>query len=328
MNTNTILRRLPRNVRTLAFACLAAVPHAAAGADYPVRPVRLVVVASGGAADIFARLIGGHLSSMWGQQIVVDPRPGGSGVVAAQIVARSAPDGHTLLFTFHGHTLTAARGGKLPYDPIKDFTPITQVGASGSILTIHGSSPLQGLKEFVDWTRSTKSNLNVGVPGSGSGGYLAAHIYNQMTGVNAALINNAGSAPALVGVIGKQYDYAFTSVTSAMGFVRTGQLRAIAVTLPKRIKSLPTIPALAEVLPGFDVAGWWGVLGPANIPGQMVATIHAGMAKALATPKLINAFESDGTELVVSSSDDFRAFLARDIDKWRKALASSRETGR
>lgn len=314
-------------MQTLAVGSLAASLHNVEAADYPARPVRLVVVASGGAADIFARLVGSHLSNAWGQQVVVDPRPGGSGVVAAQIVARAAPDGHTLLFTFHGHTLTAARG-KLPYDPVKDFTPITQIGASGSILTIHGTSPIQSLKEFIDWTRTTKANLNAGVPGAGSGGYLAAHTYNQMAGVNAALINNAGSAPALVGVLGKQYDYAFTSVTSAMGFVRNGQLRAIAVTMPKRIKSLPTIPALAEALPGFDVAGWLGVLAPANVPGPVIAQIHSGILKALATPKLANAFEAEGTEVVVNSPDEFTNFLVRDIEKWRKALASSNDKGK
>ena len=319
-------RRVLWLIRALAIAGLAATFHRSEAADYPVRPVRLVVVASGGAADIFARLIGNHLSNAWGQQVVVDPRPGGSGVVAAQIVARAAPDGHTLLFTFHGHTLTAARGGTLPYDPVKDFTPITQIGASGSILTIHASSPIQSVREFIDWTRNTKANLNVGVPGMGSGGYLAAHTYNQMTGVNAALINNAGSAPALVGVLGKQYDYAFTSVTSAMGFVRNGQLRAIAVTMPKRIKALPMIPALAEALPGFDVAGWWGVLAPANAPRPIIVKIHSGIVKALATPRLASAFEAEGTEVVVSSPEEFTTFLSRDIDKWKKALASSRDT--
>ena len=295
-------------------------------ADYPNRPVRLVAVAAGGATDIFARLIGSQLSSAWGQQVVIDPRPGGSGVVAANIVARAPPDGYTLLFTFHAHTLNAARGSKLPYDPVKDFSPITQIGESGSLLTVHGSSSIQNLREFIDWTRSTKSNLNVGVPGIGSGGYLAASTYNQMARVNAALINNAGSAPALIGVMGKQYDYAFTSVTTAMGFVRNGQLRAIAVTTPKRVKALPTIPALAEALPGFDVAGWWGVLAPANVPRPIIAKIHSEIVKALATPRLATAFETEGTEVVVNSPAEFSAFLARDIEKWKKALASSRET--
>ena len=319
-------RRFLWMLRALAITSLAATFARTEAADYPTRPVRLVVVASGGAADIFARLIGNHLSNVWGQQVVVDPRPGGSGVVAAQIVARAAPDGYTLLFTFHGHTLSAARGGKLPYDPVRSFTPITQIGASGSILTVHGASPIQSLPEFIDWTRNTKANLNVGVPGTGSGGYLAAHTYNQMTGVNAVLINNAGSAPALLGVLGKQYDYAFTSVTSAMGFVRNGQLRAIAVTVPKRIKALPTIPALAESLPGFDVAGWVGVLAPANVPGAIIAKIHAGIVKALATPRLASAFEAEGTEVVVSSPDEFSTFLTRDIERWKKALATSRDT--
>jgi tripartite-type tricarboxylate transporter receptor subunit TctC len=257
--------------------------------------------------------------------VVVDPRPGGSGVVAAQIVARAAPDGYTLLFTFHGHTLTAARGGKLPYDPIKDFTPITQIGASGSVLTIHASAPVRNLSEFIDWTRNTKANLNVGVPGIGSGGYLAASTYNQMTGVNAVLINNAGSAPALVGVIAKQYDYAFTSVTSAMGFVRNGQLRAIAVTSPRRIKALPTIPAIAEALPGFDVAGWWGVLAPANVPRPIVNRVHAEIVKALATPKLVSAIEADGTEIVGSSPEEFTAFSAIST---REKIGSGRDAAK
>lgn len=315
----------PRSIRLVAIAVLTTIFSASAAADFPTRPVRLVAVAAGGATDIFARLVGNQLSSVWGQQVVVDPRPGGSGTVAANIVARAPPDGYTLLFTFHAHTLNAARGGKLPYDPIKDFTPITQIGASGSLLTIHGASTVRTLVEFIDWTRNTKSNLNVGVPGLGSGGYLAASTYNQMAGINAALINNAGSAPALVGVMGKQYDYAFTSITTAMGFVRSGQLRAIAVTTPKRIKALPTIPALAEALPGFDVAGWWGVLAPANLPRPLVGKIHSDIVRALATPRLASAFEAEGTEVVVNSPPDFTAFLARDVEKWKKALASSRE---
>jgi tripartite-type tricarboxylate transporter receptor subunit TctC len=314
--------------RVLAIAGLAATFHVIEAADYPVRPVRLVVVAAGGAADIFARLLGSHLSSVWGQQVVVDPRPGGSGVVAAQIVARAAPDGYTLLLTFHGHTLNAARGGKLPYDPIKDFTPITQIGASGSVLTIHASAPVRNLNEFIDWTRNTKANLNVGVPGLGSGGYLAASTFNRMAGVNAVLINTAGSAPALIGVIGKQYDYAFTSVTTAMGFVRNGQLRALGVTLPRRIKALPEIPAIAEALPGFDVAGWWGVLAPANVSRPIIAKIHLEFVNALATPKVMSAMEADGTEIVGSSPEEFTTFLARDVDKWKKAVEFGRDTAR
>ncbi|MCC7484012.1 MAG: hypothetical protein IT529_03400 [Burkholderiales bacterium] len=314
--------------RVLAIAGLAANCLATQAADYPVRPVRLVVVASGGAADILARLIGSHLSTVWGQQVIVDPRPGGSGVVAAQIVARAAPDGYTLLFTFHGHTLSAARGEKLTYDPIRDFTPITQIGSSGSVLTIHASAPPRNLDEFVAWTRNAKANLNVGVPGIGSGGYFAASTYNRMAGVNAALINHAGSAPALVGVVSKQYDYAFSSVASAMGFIRNGQLRAIAVTLPKRIKVLPAIPAMAEALPGFDVSGWWGVLAPANAPRPIVGRLHSEIVKALATPRLVSAIEADGTEIVGSSPEAFATFLARDIDKWKKAVGSGRDPAR
>jgi tripartite-type tricarboxylate transporter receptor subunit TctC len=309
--------------RVMVIGSLAAHVAFTHAAEYPVRPVRLVVVASGGAADILARLIGGHLSSVWGKQVVVDTRPGGSGVVAAQIVARAAPDGHTLLFTFHGHTLSAARGEKLTYDPIKDFTPITQIGASGSVLTVNASAPVRNLAEFIEWSRAKKANLTVGVPGMGSGGFLAASTYNRMVGVNAVLINHAGSAPALLGVIGKQYDYAFSSVASAMGFIRNGQLRALGVTLPKRIKVLPGVPALAEALPGFDVSGWWGVLGPAHLPHPIVSKLHSDIVKALETPKVEKAIEADGTEIVGSSPDEFSAFLARDLENWKKAVSSA-----
>jgi tripartite-type tricarboxylate transporter receptor subunit TctC len=306
--------------RVLVIACLAARVPLAQAAEYPLRPVRLVVVASGGAADILARLVGGYLSSVWGKQVVVDPRPGGSGVVAAQIVARAEPDGYTLLFTFHGHTLSAARGEKLTYDPINDFTPITQIGASGSVMTVNASAPVRNLAEFIDWTRGKKDSLNVGVPGMGSGGYLAASTYNRMAGVNAVLINHAGSAPALLGVIGKQYDYAFSSVASAMGFIRNGQLRALGVTMPKRIKALPGVPALAEALPGFDVSGWWGVLAPAHVPRPIVSKLHSGILKALGTRKLEQVIEADGTEIVGSSPEEFKAFLVRDLEKWKKAV--------
>jgi tripartite-type tricarboxylate transporter receptor subunit TctC len=312
----------------LVIGCLASNIQSAEAADYPVRPVRLVVVASGGAADILARLIGGHLSNVWGQQVVVDPRPGGSGVVAAQIVARAAPDGYTLLFTFHGHTLSAARGEKLTYDPVKDFAPITQIGASGSILTIHAESPVRSLSEFIAWTRTKKENLNVGVPGLASGGYLAASTYNRMAGVSAVLINHAGSAPALIGVVGRQYDYAFSSVASAMAFIRNGQLRAVAVTLPKRTKVLPEVPALAEALPGFDVSGWWGVLAPANVPGAIIGKLHSEIVKALSTPKLERAIEADGTEIVGSSPEEFRVFLQRDVENWKKAVGSGRQAAK
>ena len=308
----------------LGLACVAGNGHALQPAGYPERPIRLVVVSSGGASDLLARLIGSHLSEALGQQVVVDPRPGGSGVVAAQIVSRAAPDGYTLLLTFHAHTLNVASGVKLPYDALKDFSPITQLISSGSLLVIRASAPIRSLPEFINWTRSTKANLNVGVPGLDSGGYLAATLYNQMAGAHAVLINHAGSAPALIGVVGNQYDYAFTSVIAAMGFVRNGQLRAIGVTTPKRLKALPDIPAMAEALPGFAVTGWWGMLAPARVPQPVIDKLHSEIVKALDTPRLGQAIEADGAEIVGSTPSDFGVFLERDVQKWKKVLGTTR----
>ena len=295
-----------------------------AQAEYPSRPIRMVTVAPGGATDILARLIAGDLTKTLGQQVVVDPRPGGSGVVASEIVTRATPDGYTLLVTYHAHTINPARGVKLPYDPIKGFTPITQLITSGSMLTVNASSPPKSLKEFITWTKDYTGNLNAGVPGVGSGGYLAAVMYDEMTGVKAEPINHAGSSAALRGLLGREYQYAFTSVMSAMSFVRSGQLRAIAVTTPKRLNSLPDIPALAEAVPGFDVAGWWGVLGPPGIPRNLVMRINGAIIKALKNPRIHKIIEADGGEIVGSSPEEFRKFLITDLEKWPKILKQAK----
>ncbi|MCW5605682.1 MAG: tripartite tricarboxylate transporter substrate binding protein, partial [Burkholderiales bacterium] len=257
------------------------------------------------------------------QQVIVDPRPGGSGIVAADVVARSNPDGYTLLLTFHSHTINAAQNPKLPYDPIRSFTPITQLTSSGSLLTVHSSSPPRSLAEFVSWTKGYKGAISVGTPGMGSGGYLAAEMYAEMTGIKALSINHTGSGPALAGTIAREYQYAFTSIMSAMPFVRNGQLRAIAVTTAGRSKTLPDIPAMAEALPGYEVAGWWGVMGPANMPASIVNRLHAEITKALKSPKISKSIEDDGAEVVGSSPSQFAQFLEKDISKWPKYLKAA-----
>ncbi len=324
MNIHCFARRAPKYlaVALLAITCCKN-SFAASTSEFPSRPLRFVIVSGTGATNMLARLIGAQLTENLGQQVVVDPRPGGSGIVAADIVARATPDGYTLLLTFHSHTISAALNSKLPYDPIKSFTPITQLTSSGSLLTINASSPPKSLGDFVNWTKNYKGNINAGTPGSGSGGYLAAEMYAEMTGVKALSINHTGSGPALAGTVGKQYQYAFTSIMAAMPFVRSGQLRAIAVTTTKRSKTLPEIPAMAEVLPGYEVAGWWGMMGPANMPAPIVDRLHVEIVKALKSPRISKSIEDDGAEVVGSSPAQFALFLKNDIAKWPKYLKAA-----
>jgi tripartite-type tricarboxylate transporter receptor subunit TctC len=292
--------------------------------DYPNRPVRLIVVAGeGGTTDRLARLISTRLTMSFKQQVIVDPRPGGSGVIAAEITSHAKPDGYTLLLTYHAHTINAAKNDKLPYHVVNDFTPITQLVAAGSLLTVNPASPPRNLKEFIAWTRAHKGPLNAGVPGSGSGGYLAAEMYSRMAGVSAQSINHPGSGKALIGLMAGDYHYAFTGIQGALVQVRQGRLRAIAVTTAKRMKSLPDIPAIAEELPGFDVSGWWGVLAPPRLPKQLQARLHDEVVKALLAPEMREMIEADGAEAVGNSPEEFRQVLLADLQKWPKVIKSN-----
>ncbi|MBX3652459.1 MAG: tripartite tricarboxylate transporter substrate binding protein [Burkholderiales bacterium] len=324
MNIDCFARCAPKYVSVvlLAIACCAN-SFAASKSDYPNRPLRFVIVSGTGATNMLARLIGAQITENLGQQVVVDPRPGGSGIVAADIVSRATPDGYTLLLTFHSHTINAAQNPKLPYDPIKSFTPITQLTSSGSLLTVNSSSPPKSLAEFITWTKNYKGNISAGTPGLGSGGYLAAEMYAEMTGVKALSINHTGSGPALLGTVARQYQYSFTSIMAAMPFVRSGQLRAIAVTTTKRSQALPEIPAMAEALPGYEVAGWWGIMGPAGMPAPIVDRIQAEILKALKSPRITKSIEDDGAEVVGSSPAQFALFLKNDIAKWPKYLKAA-----
>ena len=311
----------------LAAALIAAALPCSAQAqqDYPNRPIRLIVVAGeGGTTDRLARLISTRLTASFKQQVIIDPRPGGSGIIAAEITSRAKPDGYTLLLTYHAHTINAARNDKLPYHVVNDFTPITQLVAAGSLLTVNPASPPKNLKEFIAWTRSHKVPLNAGTPGTGSGGYLAAEMYARMAGVNAQSINHPGSGKALIGLMAGDYHYAFTGMQGAMVQVRQGRLRAIAVTTSKRMKALPDLPAIAEELPGFDVSGWWGVLAPPRLPKPLQTRLHEEIVKALLTPEMRETIEADGAEAVGNSPEEFRKVLLADLQKWPQVITKSR----
>jgi tripartite-type tricarboxylate transporter receptor subunit TctC len=307
----------------LAVAALAILLSSAAQAqqDYPNRPIRLIVVAGeGGIADRLARLLTVTLTKSLKQQVIVDPRPGGSGVIAAEITANAKPDGYTLLLTYYAHTLNAARLKKLPYDVINDFTPITQLVNAGSLLTVNPGSPPKNLKEFIAWTRNQRRPLNAGLPGPGSGGYLSAEMYARMAGVNVQSINHAGSGKALIGLMAGDYDYAFTGIQGAMVLVRQGRLRAIAVTTASRLKALPDLPAIAEELPGFEVSGWWGVLAPPKLPKSLQARLHEEFVRALLAPHTREIIEADGGEPVGNSPEEFRKVMLADLQKWAKIV--------
>ena len=293
-------------------------------ADFPNRPIRLITPAQpGGTTDILARIVGARLTDLFKQQVVVDNRASASGVIAAELTAKAPPDGYTLFLAYHQHTVNAALIKKLPYHPVNDFTPITQLTRAGLILVVNPSTPVKNLKEFLDWTKSYKGALNFGSAGNGSGGHLAGELYKVTTGIQAQHIPYKGSGPALIDLVGGQYQFSFVGMQAAASLIKSGRLRALAVTAPRRLPALADIPAVAEMLPGFEVVGWYGVMAPPRLPKPLVTLLHDEIVKIISQQDVRERIVADGSETVGSAPEEFRKYLLSDLAKWEKLVKES-----
>jgi len=303
---------------------LAAGAPALAQQDYPSRPIRLITpAAQGGTTDLLARVFGARLAEVFKQQVVVDNRASASGVIAGELTANAPPDGYTLLLAYHQHTINAALNPNLPYHPVTSFTPITQLTSAALMLVVNPATPVRNLEEFLSWTRNYAGPLNYGSAGNGSGGHLAGELYKLMTGVKAEHIPYKGSGPAMMDLVAGQYHYNFAGIQGAQALVRSGKLRALAVTAPRRLAALPDLPAVAEMLPGFEVVGWYGVIGPANLPGPIVTRLHEELVKVLNQPEVRERIVADGSEPIGSTPGEFRQFMLADLAKWAKVVKQS-----
>ena len=310
-------------ITSAIFFAAPAQAQAPAG-DYPNRPVRLITPAQpGGTTDILARLFGTRLGESFKQQIVVDNRASASGVIAGELTAKALPDGYTLYMAYHQHTVNAALNSKLPYHAVNDFTPISQLTSAGLLLVINPASPPKNLKEFIDWTKNFKGPLNFGSAGNGSGGHLSGELYNLAAGVKAQHIPYKGSAPSLIDLVAGQYHYNFVGMSAAQALVRSSKLRALAVTAPKRVPSYADLPAMTELLPGFEVVGWYGVMGPPKLPKPIVAKLHGELIKILQTKDIRDRILADGAEPIGSEPEAFRQYLLADLAKWAKLVKES-----
>jgi len=308
-------KKLPLLVVALGLA----VPMAPAQAadNYPTRSVRIITPAApGGTTDFLARLLSLHLTKIWGQQAIVDNRASASGVNGAEITKNSAPDGYTLFIPYHQHTVNAALIAKLPYHPVNDFTPISQMTEGGLLLVVNPSHPAKNAKEFMQWAKTSRDPINFGSAGIGSGGHLAGELFKLMAGTQAQHIPYKGTGPAITGLLSGEYHFNFMGLTGAFGQVRAGKLRAIAVSTAQRLPTAPDVPALSEVLPGFEVVGWYGVAGPAKLPKPLVAKIHDAVVSLVKSPEFIKTMRNNGSEAVSSTPEAFRQFMLDDMKKW------------
>ena len=311
----------------LLIALLAGLVSLSASAQpFPSKPVRLIVPQTpGGATDVFARLIGQKLSAKWGQPVVVENRAGAAGVLGSDVVAKSPPDGYTLLVTYEGsQAVNQSLYAKLPFDSVKDFQPVATLAVTPFFFVVGPRTAAKDLKEFIALARAKPGSLTYASSGNGSINHLLAEMLKTEAGINVVHIPYKGIAPGMTDVIGGQVDAAFASVPSVIQHVRSGRLRALGVSSAKRNSTAPDVPAIAEAgFPGFNVNPWWGILGPAGMPKALVDKINADVAELLHTEDVVATFRKQGAEALILSPEAFLKELENDVQKWAKVVKSS-----
>ena len=293
-------------------------------AAYPSRPIRIVVPQSpGGSTDITARLVAQRLTEAFKQTAVVDNRPGAGSTSGTEIVVRAAPDGHTMLVVASSLTINPALYTKLSYDAIRDFAPITQLSRFPNLLAAHPSVPVKTLNDVIALAKAKPGQINYASAGTGTGTHMSAELLKQMTGIDIVQIPFKGGAPAAIAAIGGQTQLIVGTSVGILPFVRSGKLRAIAVTSAKRSPVAPEIPAVAESVPGYEHEPWNGLLAPAKTPGAIVAKINAEVVRMLAAPEVKKIFANEGGEAVGNSPEAFAAVVKSETAKWAKVVKAA-----
>ena len=311
-------------VFALTSICMVAGPACAQG--YPSKPVRLIVpYPPGGGTDIFARLVGAKLAEALGQPFVIEQRPGAAGVIGADAAAKSAPDGYTIVIGQASNlAINVSLMKKLPYDPVRDFAPITRVAMSPNLLVVHPSLPVRSVKDLVVLAKARPGAINYASAGSGSPGHLAAEYFRKIAGIDVVHIPYKGATPAMLDVIAGHVSYYFTSPVSAQPFVAAGRLRQVAVTSAKRFPPLPDVPAIAEAgYRDIDMVAWWGLLAPAGTPADIINRLHGPAVKALNAPDLKERLAGQGAMVYTDTPAEFGAYIKSEIANWAKIVAAS-----
>ena len=310
--------------RFLAVISVLLLAQAASAEDFPARPIKILVGApAGGTTDTMARAIAEPMSATLKQPVLVENRPGAGGNLAAAAVAKSAPDGTTLLVSFSSHTINATLYPSLPYDPVADFTPITMIARVPSLLVGRANLPAKDLKELIALARAQPHKLTIGIGGIGSSLHLAGEKFKLMTGVDLLNVPYKGTAPALTDLLGGQIDLMFISLVTGSEQVRAGKLRAYGVTSDKRQAMFPDLPAIGEVVPGFESTAWFGVFAPAGLPDAITQKLYATIVAALKEPRLREQLKTEGATAVGNTPKEFTAFVREDIERWAPVVKAS-----
>ena len=314
-------------IRALCALLAAFALGAHAQAPYPNHPVRIIVpFPAGGTTDILARAVAQRLTEALGQPFVVDNRPGAAGNIGADLVAKAAPDGYTMLMgTVGTHAINPGLYPKMPYDHVRDFVPVILVAGVPNVLEINPSIPVNSVQELIAYAKANPGKLNFASSGSGTSIHLSGELFKVMTGVSMAHIPYKGSAPALADLVGGQVQLMFDNLPSSLALIKAGKLKALAVTSTQRSAALPDVPTVAESgLPGFEASSWFGLLAPAGTPKDVVAKVNAEVAKWLATPDAKEKLTAQGAIVATGlTPDDFVRHIAAETTKWQKVVKDS-----
>lgn len=300
--------------------------------NYPARPITLVVpFPPGGTTDILARAVGGELTKAWGQQVIIDNRPGAGGNIGSGIVAKAAPDGYTLLMgTVGTHGINQSLYSKLPYDPIKDFSPVTLVAAVPNVLVLNAAfadkNKITDVKSFIAYVKANPGKLNMASSGNGTSIHLAGELFKTQTRTFMVHIPYRGSAPAITDLLGGQADLMFDNLPSAMPYIKAGKLHALGVTSSKPSPAVPAVPPIAQVggeLTGFEASSWFGILAPVGTPADIVNKLQQEIAKALASPVVKEKLIGQGADPVGNTPEQFAAHIQAETKKWARVVKDS-----
>ena len=293
---------------------------AAAQADYPNRPVRLIIpFPPGGSNDVVGRMIGTQLSQQLGKQVIVDNRGGAGGVIGTEIAAHAPPDGYTILVISLAHAVNPWLY-KLPYDPIKGFVPIGIMGTGPNVVVVHPDLPVHSIKELVALAKQKPGDLQYASAGVGSFQHLGAELFKLEAGVDILHVPFKGGGPAMIDVVGGHTKVMFSSLVQTTPQIKTGKLRAIGVGSKERSKVLPDVPSVAETVPSYEAVNWWGIVAPAGTPQSIIDKLHAALSAAQDTPEVEKQFATEGASVVKKSPTEFGAFMVSEMNKWEQVV--------
>jgi tripartite-type tricarboxylate transporter receptor subunit TctC len=298
----------------------------AAAQPYPTKPIRWIIpFAPGGGNDLIARIIGQRLTGIWGQAVIVDNRPGAGGNIAAEITARSAPDGYTAFQFNVANTIAASLYKNLRYDPIKDFAPVTQIAASPFILVVHPGVPVKTVAELIAAAKQAPGQLTYGSSGTGGSTHLAMELFKVMTGTDFVHVPYGGAGPALIDVMGGRIQLLMAPPAVALPQVVAGKVRGLAVTGSKRVALIPDLPTIAEAgVPGYESSAWYGLVLPSRTPAAIVTTFNNAVVRVLREPDVEQKMVANGMQIVASSPSQFAAFIREELAKWARVVKVSK----